>query len=104
MRIDDAAGELDLTEAELSFLRDYLHARPADEYDRLIQLCDAISLPEGVCLMEKRLVDVALRHGVNEHTIGKWKAFLGLRGEFDRRSGGSLYRLFSEAIAVTFGN
>lgn len=104
MRIDDAASELDLTDAELSFLRDYLSAQPADEYDRLIQLCDAISLPEGVCLMEKRLVDVALRHGVNEHTIEKWKAFLALRDEFARRSGGSLYRLFSEVIAVTFGN
>lgn len=104
MRVDDGASEWDMTDAEIAFLKGFLNAQPADDYDRLIQLCDAISLPEGVCLMEKRLIDVALRHGVNEHTIEKWKAFLALRDEFARRSGGSLYRLFSEAIMVTFGN
>ena len=69
MRVDDAASELDMTDGELEFMNNFLSARPADDYDRLIQLCDSISLPEGVCLMEKRLVDVALRHGVGGNTI-----------------------------------
>lgn len=104
MRVDDAASELDMTDGELEFMKNFLSTRPADDYDRLIQLCDSISLPEGVCLMEKRLVDVALRHGVGGNTIEKWKAFLSLRDEFSNRAGGSIYRLFSEAIMVTFGN
>lgn len=104
MRVDDAASELDMTDGELEFMKNFLSARPADDYDRLIQLCDSISLPEGVCLMEKRLVDVALRHGVGGNTISKWKAFLSLRDEFSNRAGGSIYQLFSEAIMVTFGN
>ena len=81
MRVDDAASELDMTDGELEFMKNFLSARPADDYDRLIQLCDSISLPEGVCLMEKRLVDVALRHGVGGNTISKWKAFLSLRDD-----------------------
>ena len=53
-----------------------------DGYDRLIRLCDAISLPDGACIMEKRLVDVALRHGLPEFTLKKWAGFYGDKGVF----------------------
>lgn len=48
-----------------------------DDYDRLIQPCDAIPLPTGACIMEKRLIDVALRYGVPDFALGKWRACMG---------------------------
>lgn len=69
----------------------------------LIQLCDALALPGGFCLIEKRLVDVALRHGTNPYTIPKWKAFLEIQREFEETIGGSIYALLPGVIENTFG-
>ena len=72
------------------------------DYDRLIQLCDSLALPAGVCLLEKRLFDVALRHGVNEYTIPKWKSIFTIWKYFTKKSGINLYTLFEEVNSVTF--
>ena len=73
------------------------------DYDRLIQLCDSIALPEGVCLLEKRLLDVALRHGVNAYTVPKWKSVFDIWDYFSQKSGINLYSLFQEVDKITFG-
>ena len=41
------AGNADCTDAELTFVKEYLENVTYDDYDKLIQLCDAISLPNG---------------------------------------------------------
>ena len=64
-----------------------------DDYDRLIQLCDAISFSNGPTYVEKRLVDVVIRRGFNELTIPKWKAFLELKKSFDEKVGEDIYKL-----------
>ena len=84
-------------------LRDALAAAEYTDYDRLIQLCDSLALPNGICLMEKRLVDVAIRHGANAHMIGKWKRYFGLLGYFQSKMDAPFYSLFPEAVEVTFG-
>jgi hypothetical protein len=73
------------------------------ECDRLVQLCDALALPTGPVLMEKRLVDVALRWGWNELTIPKWRAFLTLQEEFSQAIGTPVYDLLPGTIETTFG-
>lgn len=95
-------GAMDVDEAELKRIRAEL-ARPFDEYDRLCQLCDAISWGEDVCLMEKRLVDVALRHGEFPGMVEKWRAFKAIQVELEARIGGSIYALFPECAGVTLG-
>lgn len=92
------AGKVDCTQAQLTFLQDFLNSRPYDDYDRLIQLCDAISLPNGACILEKRLVDVALRHGVTESSIDKWKAFMQVKKHFDQLCGCSIYSLLPNVL------
>ncbi|HHX65143.1 MAG TPA: phosphohydrolase [Chloroflexi bacterium] len=86
-------GHNDCTEGETEFLRAFIDQAGYDDYDRLIQLCDAVSLPDGATWMEKRLVDVALRRGVNDLTVPKWRAFLQLKTYFDEKTGGDIYRL-----------
>lgn len=92
------SGKIDCTPAQLDFLKRYLHDHPFDDYDRLIQLCDAISLPQGACIVEKRLVDVALRHGVFEGMLDKWRAFLKLKKYFDRKCGCSIYSFLDNVL------
>lgn len=84
-------GKYDCTSEQKLFLKNFLESREYDDYDILIQLCDAISLPNGACIMEKRFVDVALRHGLPDFTIEKWKAFLNAKKHFDKMCGENIY-------------
>lgn len=69
-----------------------------DDEIRLIQLCDAISLPTGVTVMDKRLLEVGMRHGLSPETTRKWQAFLDLKALFDKRCRQNIYRLFSDEM------
>ncbi len=91
-------GKFDCTAEQIEFLKSFLHSYEYNNYDKLIQLCDAISLPNGACIMEKRFVDVALRHGVNEHTIKKWKAFIELKKYFDKLCCYDIYSLLPNVL------
>ncbi|MEF2562621.1 MAG: HD domain-containing protein [Negativibacillus sp.] len=91
-------GSFDCSEQQLAFLQRFLDSCSYDNYDRLIQLCDALSLPSGACILEKRLVDVALRHGVNDLSLEKWRAFLQLKQHFDRLCRCNLYTLLPNVL------
>jgi len=88
---------------ERKFVKDYLAGIEYTEYDRLIQLSDALALPSGFCLIEKRLMDVALRYGLNDYTLLKWKATLNLQQEFEQAIGQSIYGILPGVVSNTFG-
>ncbi len=85
-----------------NWIEDFLNTIEYDDYDKLIQLCDAIALPNGFTLIEKRLVDVALRHDVNEYTVPKWKAFFESKQHFEKKMGQKLYNVLPGVIENTF--
>lgn len=89
-------GQNDCSEEETEYMQNYLEALEYNDYDKLIQLCDAISFPDGPTYVEKRLVDVVLRRGFNDLTIPKWKAFLELKKYFDEKTGVDIYTLLNE--------
>ena len=91
-------GKYDCSKEQVDFLKAYLEKTEFDDYDILIQLCDAISLPNGACIMEKRFVDVALRHGLNDFTLEKWKAFMGTKAHFDNLCGCNIYELLPNVL------
>lgn len=86
-------GKNDCSEEETIFIKDFLEQREYDDYDRLIQLCDAVSFPKGPTYIEKRLVDVVMRRGFNDLTIPKWKAFFDLKAYFDEKAGEDIYKI-----------
>lgn len=92
------------TEDELKFITKFLQDAVYDHYDKLIQLCDCLATAQGVCLLEKRMMDVAMRHGVIELGPQKWKATFDAKKHFDEMYGGNIYNLFREQIiADVFG-
>ena len=95
------SGKQDCTDEEKDFIRSFLSKTEYDDYDRLMQLCDAIALPEGITLMDSRLMDVGLRHGFNELTLPKWKAFYEIKALFDKKCGCNLYKLLQPEIEKT---
>ena len=50
-----------------------------DDYDRLIQLCDSLANASGFCLMEKRMLDVRLRYGIDEYALRKWRTTFDIK-------------------------
>ncbi|MCL2603324.1 MAG: HDIG domain-containing protein [Defluviitaleaceae bacterium] len=89
-------------ENELAVIRNCLIETVYDDYDRLIQLCDAICTADGVCTVERRLTEIILRQShraFNEYTIEKWKAYFALKGYFDEKCGMNIYNLFREEIS-----
>lgn len=98
------SGKYDCSPEQKNFLQSFLEHTEYDDYDILIQLCDAISLPNGACIMEKRLVDVALRHGLQDFTIDKWKAFMNTKKHFDELCGCNIYSLLPNVLENSLGN
>lgn len=96
-------GEWDVTPAQYDFVRRYLEGVVYDDYDRLLQLCDALALPEGFCLLEKRFVDVTLRHGVYPALPERWQATLAIKAAFEIELGRSIYAYLPGVVATTFG-
>ncbi|MCM1027929.1 MAG: HD domain-containing protein [Roseburia sp.] len=96
--VDSYFGKYDCSPGQKEFLRQFLATKQYDNYDILIQLCDAISLPNGACIMEKRLVDVALRYGLPDFTIEKWRAFMNTKKYFDELCGCNIYTLLPNVL------
>ncbi len=101
--VDAIFGHWDATNEEYKMVEDFLQATPYNDYDKLLQLCDCLALPTGLCLLEKRMIDVALRHGTNEYTIQKWQAFIDLQTYFEQKIGKSIYRVLPNVVETTFG-
>lgn len=86
-------GNEDVEKEEAEFIKEYVEAAEYDDYDRLIQLCDALAFAERPVCIEKRLVNVALRYGFNDYTLPKWKSVFGLKDYFDKKAGCDIYAL-----------
>lgn len=95
-------GKWDGTKEEHNFIVDYLSKNEYTDYDKLIQLCDYISLPSGFCLMEKRLVEMTIRGGVNEYTLPRWKSTFQSQKYFEEKIGKSIYSLLPNVVENTF--
>ena len=61
----------------------------ADDYDRLIQLCDALAGSEGVMNIEDRMNDVKRRYG--SFPQPKWDSNLGLKAYFEGKAHRDIY-------------
>jgi putative nucleotidyltransferase with HDIG domain len=90
---------------EMAFITQFLADAVYNDYDKLIQLCDALASAQSVVLMEKRLLDVVRRHGVREYTVAKWESTFALKAYFDEMCGMNIYDLFKDEIVKDiFGN
>ena len=94
---------MDLTEEEHDFTMKYLASAEFDDYDRLAHLCDNIALHSGFVLMEKRMIDISMRHGVHEGTVARWKSLFDLKNYFEKKMNGrSIYDVLPGVVENTF--
>lgn len=86
---DGYIGKFDTTEEELRIIQDALRSIVPDEYDRLIQLCDALAGAESVLDIEERMNDVKLRYG--HYPQEKWEGNIKLKQHFEEKTGKEIY-------------
>lgn len=96
--IRSSIGTFNVTETDFRFLENFVKNAVYDDYDRLVQLCDALALPTGFCILEKRFVDVTIRYGVHPYTVDRWKKVLEIKADFEGKIDGSIYDLLPGAI------
>ena len=82
-------GKFDTTDEELKMVEDALARTVYDDYDRLIQLCDALAGAEGVLNIEERMGDVKRRYG--SFPEAKWNSNLALKKYFEEKTGQDIY-------------
>lgn len=96
--ISSSIGVFDMPPEDKAFMADFVKHAVYDDYDYLVQLCDALALPTGFCLLEKRFVDVAIRYGTHPATVDRWKAVLAIKARFEAAIGGSIYDCLPGAV------
>ena len=101
--IDTSIGTFDVSDEDYLFMKKYIANAVYDDYDRLVQLCDALALPTGFCLLEKRFVDVTIRYGFHPATIDRWKKILEIKQLFEDQIGCSVYALLPGVVENSFG-
>ena len=100
--IKTSIGTFDMSEDDYQFMDNFIKNAIYDDYDRLVQLCDALALPTGFCLLEKRFVDVAIRYGTPPVTVERWKKILEIKDLFETRINRSIYELLPGVIENSF--
>ena len=89
--MEDYIGKKDTTDAEYEQIQNALHEISMDEYDRLIQLCDAIAGADGVLDITERMADVRRRYG--SYPTQKWNKNLLLKKYFEEKAGDEIYNI-----------
>ena len=93
---------MDLTKEEYEFTKKYLAGCEYDDYDILMHLCDNIALHNGYVLMEKRMIDISMRHGVHSGTVKRWENLFKIKAHFEEKMGKSIYSVLPGVIENTF--
>ena len=100
--IKTSIGTFDVSNEDYLFMEHFIKSAVYDDYDRLVQLCDALALPTGFCLLEKRFVNVAIRYGTPPSTVERWKKILELKTQFESKINGSIYQLLPGVVENSF--
>ena len=88
-RLDEYIGKNDTSAEEFALIEKSLKEIVMDEYDKLIQLCDALAGSEYVLNIEERMLDVKSRYGF--YPQAKWDSNMNLKLYFEKKAGKDIY-------------
>lgn len=89
--IKSVTGVWDCSETDYVFLTKYLQDIEYNPYDKLIQLCDNLGMAEGIVPLEKRLVDIIRRYGLDAANVSdRWAALFAIKEDIEQQMGVSV--------------
>ncbi len=89
--IHDYVGKFDVSDEEFLFIQTTLAGIKFDDYDRLIQLCDALAGSSGILDIEERMADVKSRYGF--YPQAKWDQNINLKQYFENKCSQNIYEV-----------
>ena len=92
--ISNDRDETDKTNPNYNFVKDYISSKYTIE-EKIINLCDLMCTTK-ILTVEKRMIDLLLRHGVFKKTHYHIEETMKLKEYFDNLLGYNLYDLFPE--------
>ena len=90
-KIEEYIGRFDTGKADTDLIIAYLSETCFDDYDRLIQLCDALAGSSAILDVEARMNDVKSRYGY--YPEDKWNRNLKLLAYFSEGCGMDVYKV-----------
>lgn len=82
-------------------IKKFICSTEADDYDKLIQLCDSLAVDYGFVILEKRFVDVTRRYGIMEGYIKGWDVSFKIKEDFEEKMGCSIYDVLPDIGRTT---
>ncbi len=92
--IHSFVGEYDVSPKILAEMESALTSAVFDDYDRLVQLCDALAGADGVVNISARLADVERRRGF--YPQAKKDGYFALKKYFEEKCGENIYKIVSD--------
>ena len=89
-------GKFDINESEQEEIRALLAGIEYNDYDFLIQLCDAIAKADGIVSLEERMNDVKSRYGY--YPQKKWDRNIWLKTYFEEKMQEELYQVVGAGV------
>ena len=93
--IQEYIGKFDVSDEELDLIETALAKVNMDDYDKLIQLCDALAGSGGVLNIEDRMRDVKQRYGY--YPQEKWNSNIRLKNYFEKKTGNNIYKTVNQS-------
>jgi len=84
-------GTWDIPSEHDHLMREIIEKSVHNEYDKLLQLADALAMADGFCVMEQRLVDVVMRYGFTAYSIKRWEKTFENKDYFEKLMNASVY-------------
>lgn len=82
-------GKMDISKEEVCVVEKLLEEMQFDDYDRLIQHCDALAGSDGILDIEERMADVKRRYG--SYPQAQWDKNVELKHYFEKKAGECVY-------------
>lgn len=82
---------------DIPFRTEFIKNHKYTIYEKIINLCDLMCTSKNLTI-EKRLIDIMSRRGVNENTVYHIKETQKLKKQFDEMLGYNVYTLFPEIL------
>lgn len=89
--VDSSIGSWDIPSEYDHLMKEIIENSTHNDYDKLLQLTDALAMADGFCVLEQRFVDVAIRYGVSDYTIERWKKVFEIKVYFENLMSVNLY-------------
>ena len=93
--VKEYIGKFDVSDEELELIETALAKVNMDDYDKLIQLCDALAGSDGVLNIEDRMRDVKQRYGY--YPQEKWNSNIRLKNYFEIKTGNNIYKTVNQS-------